>query len=383
MRRKKAQKANAALATLILAAALLSGCGSSSQTAFMSNRSMATGAEIASMDTAENADSALFRTSENSAAADEASAGDNIAETDAADSTTGNEASSLESDVQKESVSEKAKDSRKLITTVDLSVQTREFEKLQKNIEETVTVFGGYIESSTVYNNNYWSSYDTAKEDLSGSRSTSYTLRVPEKRLDEFLEKLHDGANVTRESRSVEDITLEYVDIASRKRALETEAESLEKMMEKATELSDIIQIQSELTDVRYQIDSIESQLRTYDNQVDYSTVNLDVDEVRIYTQPANASVWEKISTGFMESLRNVGNGIMDAAVWIIVHIPQIVLAAVILIIAVLAGRKIGKKMRGKIRNPWRRRNKSKNCQEKPEDTEENGQECDEKEKKE
>ena len=330
-------------AGLVSAALLLSGCGSSSGS-YRADQAMAVDYADYAEETAQDAgyeDNSLFRSaasSQQAAGAAEASGGEGAEEAGTEESDGASETGAGE--VPEE---ETEQSDRKLITTVDLSVQTREFEKLQKDLEETVTALGGYIESSTVYNSNYWSNYDTAEEDTFGDRSASYTLRIPEKRLDEFLEKLHDGANVTRESRSVEDITLEYVDVASHKRALETEAKSLEKMLEQATELSDIIQIQSELTDVRYQIDSIESRLRTYDNQVDYSTVNLNVDEVRIYTQPANASVWTKISTGFLKSLKDVGNGIVDAAVWIVIHIPQLLVTAAVLAVAVWLVKKLRK----------------------------------------
>ena len=230
---------------------------------------------------------------------------------------------------------------RKLITTVNISVQTKEFDVLQKSIETSVEELGGYIESSEIYYNSY--SYYRSSDPSNYTphdRSASYVLRIPEKRLDEFLTKLHDGSNVTEESKSVTDITLDYVDTAAHKKALQTEARSLEKMLEKAKELDDIVKIQSRLTEVRYQINSIESQLRTYDNKVDYSTVRLDVSEVTIYQQAPDATAWEKISTGFRNSLHSVGTGFADFGIWFIIHIPQLIVVAVIILLAVLVIRK-------------------------------------------
>ena len=48
--------------------------------------------------------------------------------------------------------------------------------------------------------------------------------------------------------------------------------------------MEDIITIEQRLSDVRYQLESMESQLRSYDNRVDYSTVYLYIDEVEVYT---------------------------------------------------------------------------------------------------
>lgn len=241
---------------------------------------------------------------------------------------------------------------RKLITTVNISVQTKEFDVLQKSIETSVEELGGYIESSEIYYNSY--SYYRSSDPSNYTphdRSASYVLRIPEKRLDEFLTKLHDGSNVTEESKSVTDITLDYVDTAAHKKALQTEARSLEKMLEKAKELDDIVKIQSRLTEVRYQINSIESQLRTYDNKVDYSTVRLDVSEVTIYQQAPDATAWEKISTGFRNSLHSVGTGFADFGIWFIIHIPQLIVAGVIILLAVLVIRKALKNRRTKVKS--------------------------------
>lgn len=233
--------------------------------------------------------------------------------------------------------------SRKLITTVDLDVQTKNFDELQKNIEAAVASLGGYIQSSNIYHQGY-DYYDEGNDSTPSDRSAAYILRIPEDKLDEFLTELHGEANVIRESKSTTDITLDYVDTAAHKRALKTEEKSLENMLKKATELDDIVKIQSRLTDVQYQIDSIESQLRTYDNQVNYSTVNLNVDETVVYQTSSDASIWSRISSGFMESVHSVVRGFSDAAVWFVVHIPQLLVVAVFSAFGIFAIRKINKK---------------------------------------
>ena len=58
---------------------------------------------------------------------------------------------------------------------------------------------------------------------------------------------------------------------------LETEQQRLLELLETAESLDDILTIESRLTEVQYELDSKESQLRTYDNQIDYSTVYLDL----------------------------------------------------------------------------------------------------------
>ena len=100
--------------------------------------------------------------------------------------------------------------------------------------------------------------------------------------------------------------------------------------------IEDIITIEQRLSDVRYQLESMESQLRSYDNQVDYSTVYLYIDEVEVYTPVEEETTWERISAGFMDSLKSIGEGIKEAAIWFVIHIPYLVIWAIVIVIIVL-----------------------------------------------
>lgn len=84
--------------------------------------------------------------------------------------------------------------------------------------------------------------------------------------------------NVTQKNESVEDVTLQYVDVESRKKALETEQERLMELLSSAENMEDLLAIESKLSEVRYELENYGSQLRMLDNQIDYSTVNVDVE---------------------------------------------------------------------------------------------------------
>ena len=114
--------------------------------------------------------------------------------------------------------------------------------------------------------------------------------------------------------------------------------------MEQAESIDDIISIEQRLSDVRYQLESMESQLRSYDNQVDYSTVYLYINEVEVYTPVEEETVWERISTGFADSLKNIGEGLKEAGIWFVIHIPYLALWAVVILIVILILKKIKKR---------------------------------------
>ena len=77
--------------------------------------------------------------------------------------------------------------------------------------------------------------------------------------------------------------------------------------------------------EVRYQLESMESQLRTYDNQISYSTIYLNINEVTKLTPVKEQSTWEKISTGFVDSLYGVGAGLMNFIIRLIINLPYLV----------------------------------------------------------
>ena len=73
---------------------------------------------------------------------------------------------------------------------------------------------------------------------------------------------------------------MNYVDTETHLAALRTEQESLMRILADAETVEDLIAVQSRLSEVRYEIESYESVLRTYDDQIAMSTVTLRVQEV-------------------------------------------------------------------------------------------------------
>lgn len=145
---------------------------------------------------------------------------------------------------------------RKLIRTVSLSLQTKEFDSVLNSLKTKTTELGGYVENSSISGNSY--SYTT-------TRYASYTIRIPADKLTEFVDIVGELGNVTQENESVEDVTLQYVDVESHKKALETEQARLMELLSTAENMEDLLAIESKLSDIRYEIESYESQLRLLD----------------------------------------------------------------------------------------------------------------------
>lgn len=201
---------------------------------------------------------------------------------------------------------------RKIIRRVNMSMETRDFDALAESLSEAVASVGGYAESSNVYSR-------------SGSRQASYVFRIPSAKLDAFLTSLSTLGNVLSRSENAEDVTLAYVDTESRIRALKAEETALLEMMEKAASLSDLMSIRSRLTDVRYQLDSYEAQLRKYDSLIDYSTVSVSVSEVERLSN-IRGGVWTQIGDDFMDNVYAIADGAVAFFIWFVGSLPVLVL---------------------------------------------------------
>jgi len=130
-------------------------------------------------------------------------------------------------------------------------------------------------------------------------------------------------------------------------KALQTEEERLLELMARAETLEDLLTVETRLTDVRTELEQVTSALRVFDNQVDYATIRLSIDEVKEFTEVTEPeTVWQRISAGFTESLEGVGSFLEDLFVFLVVSVPYLVLIAVIPVGIVLIIRLSGRKKR-------------------------------------
>lgn len=226
---------------------------------------------------------------------------------------------------------------RKLIRKISLSAETEDMDPLLSGIDAKVTELGGYIESREVYTGSNYVSY-------SQSRRASLTIRIPAERLDEFVKHVGNVSNVTSTSESSEDVTLSYVATESRMKALQTEEERLLALIGEADNLTELLQLEERLTEVRTELERVTSQLKLYDNLVDYGTVRLTISEVTQYTPTEEPGFWERISTGFATSMENLGSILKELIIFFVCAIPYLVplgvIAGIVLLIIKLVTRK-------------------------------------------
>lgn len=234
------------------------------------------------------------------------------------------------------SASESGNVEQKLIKRVSMNAETEDLDALLAQLSQKISDLGGYVEYQELYNGSAYSSYRY--------RSANLTIRIPAARLGEFTEQVQGVSNVVSYNESQDDVTLTYVDTESRMNALKVEEERLLELLAKAENMSDLLEIEARLTDVRYELESTTSQLRVLENQVSYATVELNIDQVKVYTEVEEQTVWQRIGSGFQKNLRGIGDDLVDFFVWVVTYSPQLLFWALVIAGAVFL-------LRRKLRN--------------------------------
>ena len=224
---------------------------------------------------------------------------------------------------------------RKWIITIDMNVETDDLDSLMADLDQKINSLGGYVEDQNIHNG---SSYASRRY-----RNANLTIRIPDEKVDQFTSDISGMANVVSQNLRREDITLKYVATSSRVTALETEEARLLELLAKAETMEDLLEIEARLTDVRYELENYTSQLRLYDNQVDYATIFLYIDEVQEYTPVEEPTFFERIKNTFSNSLEGLGDGIVNVTVFLVGNSPYLLTFGALAFLVVLLAKRTRK----------------------------------------
>ncbi len=251
-------------------------------------------------------------------------------------STTGSASYSSNDSLKDTATSGAVTDNRKIIKNAEMSVQTKTFDTFIEDLKKKINECGGYVESSSLHGNSY---------SQNGNRSAEYVVRVPAENLNAFKDGVTTLGNVTYYNESQKDVTTSYIDVESRITALTTEQTTLLELLTKSEDLESLLKVQSRLTEVNYELENYKSQLRAYDSQISYSKVTVNIREVeRVTTLPSKQTIWERISTDFVNNTKDIANGAGDVFVWFVSSIPYLILLAIPVVIIILIVRRNIKK---------------------------------------
>ncbi len=219
---------------------------------------------------------------------------------------------------------------RKIIKVGMVRLETTEYDKSLEALRTLIKDFGGYIHSSD--------EYDGRDDELGRRRRHAYIqVKVPAEKFDAFLTASGNVADLINKSEDKQDVTSRYTDIELRLKTLKIKEERLLALLEKADEMETIISLENALSSTRYEIESYETSRRNLDDKISYSTINIELKEVRMAKEYKDKpiSLGEKISYAFSNSLRNTGIFLENLLLAVVSSLPLILFVCIIIIIVV------------------------------------------------
>jgi len=154
-----------------------------------------------------------------------------------------------------------------IIKTSQIRLEVQNVTEALDPIRSIATTHGGYTGSLSV-NTQYG-------DRLYGS----VTIRIPAHGFESAIAEIKMLGTLKSESLSAEDVTEEYVDLQARRTALANQLAQYTRIMEKAENVSEILEVQTQIERVQVEIDRIDGRLKYLDNRVDYATITVTLAE--------------------------------------------------------------------------------------------------------
>ena len=210
---------------------------------------------------------------------------------------------------------------RKVIKNASLNIEADDTEIAKGLVEEKVAELSGVITNMNSY------------EVRTGILAYNMTLRIPSENLDKALENIASLGIKKSENFSSNDITAQYMDTANQIKNLEIRRARLRELMKfKTDNLNDVLQIDRELSSVQNQIENFQRTQNRRDNDVDFSTINLNIHPKPVigdFSTPQEWNVektWKNSVNDLIHSLQNLAEKAIRIAVYAPIWLPIILI---------------------------------------------------------
>lgn len=224
--------------------------------------------------------------------------------------------------------------SEKIIYTAYAELETTDFDGSIQAVSTLLEAYNGFIESSTVTGSNLQNS------GYFPYRCASYTLRFPRESYTAVTSDLSQIGNVTYLSSDAANITVQYTDTDSRLTAYKTEETRLLEILGQAETVEDMIAVESHLSDIRYEMEQLTTQLKNWDNQISYSTVSLSIQEVEVLTPVEQPTYWQEVGQALLDTVDWMGSAGKTLFKLLVAALPLVPICLILLIPLVLCRKK-------------------------------------------
>lgn len=206
----------------------------------------------------------------------------------------------------------------KIIKRGNISLESRKIEVSKKNIDALLKKFNAYYEQESSSNSNYLTSY-------------KLKIRIPTSSFDNFLLAMENGEDkITDKNISAEDVSITYHDYESRLKSKRAYLERYQEMVASAKNVKDLLEIQEQIRQLQEEIDSKEALLRNLTNEINYSTLTVDLFEYQANLSMGSNSFFAKVKTSLefgWNLIQNIALGIIGIwPVWIVVGLVVVII---------------------------------------------------------
>jgi hypothetical protein len=204
--------------------------------------------------------------------------------------------------------------SQKLVKEGDIRFLAGNLASTKEKIVVSLKSFGGYVADESETNNG-----DNNQKEF------NLKIRVPSKNFDRFLSALSGNADrIDGKNIRVRDVTAEYIDVTSQIKNKKLLEGRYQQLLEKASKMADLLEIENKLTEIRSDIESTQGQLNYLDKQVIYSSL-----DITFYNKLTAQAADDQFSYRFKTAVTN-GWGILQELFFSIISLwPIIIIGAV------------------------------------------------------
>jgi hypothetical protein len=208
-----------------------------------------------------------------------------------------------------------------ILRTAQIVVIAQNLDKARAGVDEIVQRYGGYLGDLNA----------TAPSD--GPRKLTATLRIPAGQLDAALAEVKKLGRVESESQSGQDVTAQYVDLEARlSNARNTERRLIDLLNQRTGKLSDVLEVETEVSRVREEVERMEGERRLMAKQVEFATVTATLSEE--YKAPARAlpdSLGTRFRNAAVEGYQSVVDFVIGVILFFISNGPMLLVWVAIL----------------------------------------------------
>lgn len=221
----------------------------------------------------------------------------------------------------------------KLVYHCDLDIETLDYSGTMTSVKDAITKYGGVIQSENESDSGYNWYYEDYRK-TGGTLHNYLQVRIPSANYESFLAELDGVGKIISKSTSVDNISQQYYDTTTQIEALQIQEKNLLGMLEKCETIEDMITVQERLSEVQYELNSLQTSKRYMDMDVAYSYVNINISEVMEYHYDSEPVKTNTFIDRLGNTVKSTGKGFLsflEGLLFLIIRlIPYILIAAVI-----------------------------------------------------